>query len=292
MSMALSLKFDGPQAAQKNEEAGSDLGTEFGSEPSLTHSGMDDSDLDNFPFAPFEDRLVCFADEIPNGVLEEVIEIEALKEVSKFTNEEKAEAESAWRTELLNLLEDDDEEVQREGLRRLQGAVVELSLTEEGCEVVQRAFQVAHVGEEQKSLARELKKHVLQLSTSWYASEVLQTCLEVMRPADASFIVSELSGYSVATACSEPGHEVLCRVLEYLPSAHTAALVAELMNAAQFLCSSECASKVIMHLIDYSPQEQRRYVCEVLLAHEPFLSRHHSARKVLKRARVTLRQQQ
>jgi len=286
--MSLSLKFDVPKVAQKNEETGSDLGTEYGSEPSLTHSGQDESDFEN---SPFEDRLVCFADEIPKGVLNEVIEIENLTDVSRFTNDERAEAESAWRTELLNLLEDDDASVQREGLRRLEGAVVELSVSEEGCEVVQRAFEVARVGEEQTSLVRELKKHVLELAASQYGCEVLQTCLELMRPADASFIVSELCGYAVAISCSEPGHEVICRVLEYLPSAHTAALVAELMNAVQFLTVNEYASKVILTLIDYSPQEQRRYVCEVLLALEPFLSCHRSAQKVLKRARAMLRQQ-
>merc|ERR1712178_350485 len=161
------------------------------------------------------------------------------------------------RMELLSGLEDGNAKVRQETLSRLQGTVVELSVSAEGSKVVQRAFEVAHEGEEQKSLAEELKKRILYLAASQHGSEVLQTCLEVMRPADASFIVSEFSGYAVAAACSKPGHKVLCKVLECLPSVYTAALVSELMNAVPFLCSSMCGRQVIMHLIDYSTEQQR-----------------------------------
>jgi len=289
MSTFLSMKHDDPRVVQKLEETESDLGTECGSEPSLTYSGEDESDFENFALMPFESRIVAFADEIPNGVLVEVIEVECLKEFSSLTQEDKAEAESAWRMELLSGLEDDNVKVRQETLIRMQGAVVELSVSAEGCDVVQRAFEVANEVEEQKSLARELKKHVLHLAASEYGSKVLQTCLEVLGPSDAAFIVSKLSGYAVATACSEPGHEVLCRVLECLPSVYTAALVSELMNAVPFLCSSRCGRRVIMHMIDFSEQEQRRQVSEAVLQHEPFLSCHRSAKKVLQRAQVVLR---
>merc|ERR1712187_993624 len=63
------------------------------------------------PMEPFDDkaskpRRVRFADENDGVPIAEVIEVESLSEISRFTKEDKANVEASWRAELLEQLVD------------------------------------------------------------------------------------------------------------------------------------------------------------------------------------------
>merc|ERR1712187_927164 len=102
------------------------------------------------------------------------------------------------------------------GVACLQGVVVELAVSACGYEAVQQAFGMAR-GEDQAILLGEIRGHVRHLASSLYGAEVLQTCLQLMRPAAVSFIATELIGVAARVARSAVGHAVLCRIFEYLP---------------------------------------------------------------------------
>jgi hypothetical protein len=110
---------------------------------------------------------------------------------------------------------------------------------------------MSRCGAEQEMFVQELRGHVRQLANCPHGSEVLQCCLEVMRPSLVSFIAAELVGVASTTACSDNGWGVLCRILEFLPRTQTTALVAELLNDAPKLLRHEHAKLVMRHVYTY-----------------------------------------
>merc|ERR1712176_281828 len=226
------------------------------------------------------DRIVGFADEVANGVLEEVVEVESFKEYNKFTMEDKAQADKEWCEKVLEKFD-----IEEQGVACLQGVVVELAVSACGYEAVQQAFEISR-GEDQTILLGEIRGHVRHLASSLYGAEVLQTCLELMRPAAVSFIATELTGVAARVARSAVGHAVLCRILEHLPQKHTASLLEELSQSVVELSCHQYASLVVSHLIDYSSRPYQLHMCRMITLHEKMLRRHRSAIPLLRKAQL------
>jgi len=230
-----------------------------------------------------KDRIVAFADEVANGVLEEIVEVESFKEYTRFTAEDKKQADKEWCEKLLEQID-----LEKGGVACLQGVVVELAVSAHGYEVVQQAFELAR-GENQAMLLGEIRGNIRHLARSLYGAEVLQTCLELMRPAAVSFIAAELTGTATELARSEAGQWVLCRIFEYLPQKDIAPLCEQLLLSALDLCSHQFGSLVISHLIDYSSHPYQHRTCGIITLHANVLSKHRVAVPLVKKAQLCLR---
>lgn len=232
-------------------------------------------------------RRVRFADEASNCVpLEEVVEVVSFKNATKFSRLDYSKAEAEWISELLAQLDAEEglaDEI-RSALARLEGVVVELALREDGCEVVQRALEVASSGAEQEMLVSELRGHVRTLVASPYGSDVLRTCLEVLTPALAAFVVEELDGVWPDVARSEWGHRVACKALEELTDVQTASFVAQLTGDAAALCCDAWASSVLERVLELGTLAQQQCLCEVLVANAAQLLVDRRSRRVVKQA--------
>lgn len=259
----------------EDSEGSTDLGTDDTDDDCSCYSSSSFS----LPWA----RIVGFADEVPNGVLEEVIEIESFKEFCKFTAAEREQEEQEWCEKLLEAMEDD-----AGGITCLKGVVVELALSACGYEVVQHAFEIAR-GEEQASLLSEMRGNIRHLAESPYGTEVLQTCLELMRPSSVSFIAAELVGCAAEVACSEPGHAVLCRILEYMPVKFTAPLLDKLTMSVPDLCRNPYAIHVVSHLMDYASPPHQLRTCRMVAMYENVLSSNCLAIPLVRKAQLYIR---
>jgi pumilio RNA-binding family len=216
----------------------------------------------------------------------DVVEIESLKDLTRFTNEDKAQAETDWRNSLMRDLNAKDRDIRWATLARLEGSVLQLSMHREGSAVVQRAFEVARPGEEQDTFVGELHGHVRKLVLSSVGCEVLQTCIELMRPASAGFIAKELVGIASSVVRLEDGHQVLCRILEHLPRLYTAPLVLQILSTRQAatLCCDEHASLVLQHILEYGSSQEQLRVCELLIADIRIFRTHPVAYTIVQKA--------
>lgn len=181
-------------------------------------------------------RQVHFADDV-GGALAEVLEVKSLKMLSKFTKEDKVNAEAAWRGQLLAQLMDESSEVQQNALRRLEGVALELAFSDDTYQIVVRAAQVAHLCGEEEVFMREFYGHMRILALSTSGSEVLETCMDTLGPIASSSIANELAGFAVEAALHETAYNVICHLLENQPPEEIEPIVAELRMAEKQLAA-------------------------------------------------------
>mmetsp|Transcript_41344 Transcript_41344/g.109533 ORF Transcript_41344/g.109533 Transcript_41344/m.109533 type:complete len:338 (-) Transcript_41344:198-1211(-) len=231
---------------------------------------------EKLPFVPqSRTRRVSFADDLPGGIIAEVRQYTNFEQ-THWTRKERELSEGCGR--LLAQLDSDSEDVRRGALRPLAGFVRQLSLTDRGYEVIQRALEVARCGAEQEALTAELHTHVLELAASESGSEVLQSCLAFLPPARVQFIVSEIAGVSRYVAQHPSGHEVLCRILEFLSPVQAAPVVDALVTSdgvVAELCTNEYGQAVLASLLEYGSASTQERVCSLLVtaarASQPFV---------------------
>jgi hypothetical protein len=175
-------------------------------------------------------RKVRFADET-SGYLAEVIEVESLKILSRFSKKDRANAEVAWREELLAQLLDESSEVQKNALRRLEGVALGLAFSDDGYGIVNKAAEVARLYGEEETFMCEFYGHVRILALSSSGSEVLETCMDTLGPIASSAIARELVGFAAEAAIHETAYSVICHLLENQPPKEIEPLVVELRMA-------------------------------------------------------------
>eukprot|EP00746_Dinoflagellata_sp_MGD_P015827 gnl/MRDRNA2_/MRDRNA2_135380_c0_seq1.p1 gnl/MRDRNA2_/MRDRNA2_135380_c0~~gnl/MRDRNA2_/MRDRNA2_135380_c0_seq1.p1 ORF type:complete len:464 (-),score=63.90 gnl/MRDRNA2_/MRDRNA2_135380_c0_seq1:116-1408(-) len=234
-------------------------------------------------------RRVWFSDEVAGGLLVEVFEVESFKEFNKeacrlsTVQTELGADDKQWCDDLLRKLNGSDIETRTSALVELEGLILVLSLLPEGSDVVLRALDVARCGWEQRMLATELRGHVRELADSPYGNEVLQSCLEVMKPDAVSFIPQELVGVAASVASHEHGSGVLCRLIEHLPAHMSSSLIKEVLQHCASLSQNEFGNVVIQHILEYgSPLQQSQiYDCQALADELPNFNWHCSSNSLL-----------
>jgi len=202
---------------------------------------------------------VRFVDSVPGGVLAEVRRYVVMKPEdsgrSRFNR---------CCDELLEQMEADDHSSRRAALCLIKGQALRLSKTLRGRRVIERALEIARRGEEQESLITELRGHVLELALSLPGSKVLQSCLELLPPHQAHFIVSEIENDASNVALEDHGYGVLCRILEYTPPTLTVTLAETLLSGpggAAALCNDERGYAVLESLLEYGLASVQENVC-------------------------------
>jgi hypothetical protein len=181
--------------------------------------------------------------------LAQVIEVESLSNMTRFTKVDKSNAEAAWRQQMFANLMDESADVQKDALRRLECAALELAFSADGGSILEKAIEVAHRHTQEETFASELHGHVRALAWSSSGVDVLTKCLETFDAATTHFIVEELAGLAVAMALSEDGYTVICQILEYQPSEQVGALVAELRMGEETL-RSDVWGNIVLDILD------------------------------------------
>jgi hypothetical protein len=236
------------------------------------------------PRCPQRGRKVRFADDVDGGYIEEVREVESFKDDTRYTRDELIMLEQEWHECLLEQLE--DAQARPACLERLEGLVLQLASSEDGCAVVQRALELVQPGAQMNMLISELYGNVRQLLCTQAGCAVLDTCLEVMDPASVGFITMEVTGVACRIACLEHGHQVLCRLVEVLPPAGVYYLVCELLQGIVELTCHVYGSYVVQTLIECGTWEQKQHVAFVLAANAHIIGTNAAALDVMQTALV------
>ena len=187
---------------------------------------------------------------------------------NRFTVEDRARADSDWRSELLAQLQCARP---RGALERLEGSVVELALAgeENGSLAVQRALELAPPLQ-REGLIGELHGRVQGLLRSAHGSGVLRACLQLL-PQACGFIAREVGGHAVECLQLQGGADVLCEMLLRLPTAQVAPIKAELLGHLQWLCYHPHGGQVISSLLECGDRESRQQTAETISGEMQFL---------------------
>jgi len=169
----------------------------------------------------------------------------------------------------------------------LQPGMLELSLSEKGCWVIQKALEVAG-GEDRASLVEALKGHVQGLVESPFGNYVLQKSIECMPPYHVQFILDELSMFEggwVGVAKHRFGCRVAERLLEFCTEDMTAPLAEAITAEADVLARHPFANYVVQHVLEYGCQENRTRVIQAMINGDVcMLAQHRVASNVVERA--------
>eukprot|EP00928_Gymnodinium_smaydae_P012065 TRINITY_DN14396_c0_g1_i2.p1 TRINITY_DN14396_c0_g1~~TRINITY_DN14396_c0_g1_i2.p1 ORF type:complete len:507 (+),score=67.04 TRINITY_DN14396_c0_g1_i2:61-1581(+) len=151
-----------------------------------------------------------------------------------------------------------------QALQAIHGSMLALSLDANGCRLVQEAFEVADQSDA-AVLAHEFQGHVWTTIASPHGNYVVQKMVEVLPSSIVRFIVDELRGYAMETACHRFGCRVLCRLLEHTGSeASTIALMDEVLLQANALFTHEYGHYVIESMLEHGKPMQLSLVARAL----------------------------
>jgi hypothetical protein len=163
-------------------------------------------------------------------------------------------------------------------------ALLPLATSHEGCIEVRRMLQEARQSaEDQAAIAAEFHAHVKDLVASPHGCEVLQSCVELLKPRDSHFIAAELAGTASVIARNPTGYLVMCRVLEHLSPTEILPLIEELLADVASMCRHPKANIVIQHVFEYGLPEHRMHIAKELAADLERLGRHRSGSHVVEK---------
>jgi len=152
----------------------------------------------------------------------------------------------------------------------VQGLVVQLSMDQDGCRLLQSALECGD-GSERAAMAMEFYGHVCDAVESPHAHHVLQRIVELMPPSSVSFIIRELhSKWSPAfVARHRFGCRVLERVIEHFPAcpragAELAYFLESVIQDASFHCFHSFSTFVMQHILEYGSVAQQRAIVRSL----------------------------
>lgn len=172
-------------------------------------------------------------------------------------------------------------------IRWLHPAMLDLTLSENGCRVIQKALEVAG-GEDRQSLVDALHGHVWNLVESPHGNYVLQKSIEVMPPHSVQFILDELSsgeGGWIGVAKHRFGCRVAERLLEHCTESMTTPLAEAITREADVLARHPFANYVVQHVLEYGCQEHRTQVINAIIhGGIAMLAQHRVASNVVERA--------
>jgi len=120
---------------------------------------------------------------------------------------------------------------------------------------------------DQVALVTALHGHVREAINSPHANYVVQKVVELMTPAQASFVIEEVRGNAAAVARHRFGCRVLCRVLEHCSMGNglVNALVEEMLIDAPALCRHTFGNYVMQHVLEFGAPDQRHTIAMALL---------------------------
>jgi len=152
----------------------------------------------------------------------------------------------------------------------VHGLVVQLSMDQDGCHLLQSALEASN-GAERAAIAVEFYGHVCDALESPHAHHVLQRIVELMPPSSVCFILRELqTKWSPAfLARHRFGCRVLERIIEHFPACPQAGpelvyfLEGITQNAAPH-CHHAFATFVMQHILEYGTVEQQRAIVKSL----------------------------
>jgi len=151
----------------------------------------------------------------------------------------------------------------------VQGLVVQLSMDQDGCRLLQSALETGD-GAERAAMSMEFYGHVCDALESPHAHHVLQLIVQLMPPSSVSFIIHEMQYKWSPTFVARHrfGCRVLERVIEHFPACpHAGAELAYflegiLQDAALTAgcCYHSFSTFVMQHILEYGSVDQQRAI--------------------------------
>jgi pumilio RNA-binding family len=149
----------------------------------------------------------------------------------------------------------------------LHPATLQLALSEHGCRVVQKVFDVAG-GEARAALSDQLRGHVLDMLYSPHGNHVLQKFVEVMPSCAMQFVLDELEVYKggwATLAKHKFGCRIEQRILEHCPERMTSGLVEAIVQNAGTLFMHKFGNYVVQSVLEHAVDAQRCRVVDALI---------------------------
>lgn len=224
----------------------------------------------------------CFSDG-PNDVRETVEETVPAHDVRADSKEDvDSDSKEEYHEEEQQLVGCEESLVSAAQGQRMP--LFTLATSHEGCIAVRRVLQEARQSvKEQSAIAAEFHGHVKDLVASPQGCEVLQSCVEMLKPTDSHFVAAELTGVASTVARSPAGYLVMCRVLEHLPAAGILPMIEELLAESASLCRHHRANIVVQHVFEHGLFEHRMHIAKVLAADLECIGRHRSGSHVVEK---------
>jgi hypothetical protein len=152
----------------------------------------------------------------------------------------------------------------------VQGLVVQLSMDQDGCRLLQSALETGD-GAERAAMSMEFYGHVCDALESPHAHHVLQRIIELMPPSSVSFILRELQYKWSPTFVARHrfGCRVLERVIEHFPAcphagAELAYFLEGILQDAAPHCYHSFSTFVMQHILEYGSMDQQRAIVSSL----------------------------
>jgi hypothetical protein len=148
----------------------------------------------------------------------------------------------------------------------VQGVVVQLSMDQDGCRLLQSALETGD-GAERAAMSMEFYGHVCDALESPHAHHVLQRIVELMPPSSVIFILRELQYKWSPTFVARHrfGCRVLERVIEHFPAcphagAELAYFLEGILQDAAPHCYHSFSTFVLQHILEYGSVDQQRAI--------------------------------
>jgi hypothetical protein len=152
----------------------------------------------------------------------------------------------------------------------VQGLVVQLSMDQDGCRLLQSALETGD-GAERAAMSMEFYGHVCDALESPHAHHVLQRIVELMPPSSVSFILHELQYKWNPTFVARHrfGCRVLERVIEHFPAcphagSELAYFLEGILQDAAPHCYHSFSTFVMQHILEYGSVDQQRAIVNSL----------------------------
>lgn len=165
----------------------------------------------------------------------------------------------------------------------LAPVVKKLSLSREGCRVVQKAIETAG-GRDRDQLVKKLEPHIIELIESPHGNHVVAKMVEIMPPVSIGFVIEAIKGKAAPIARHRFGCRILERLVEHCSEQQISVVLDEVVAQAEPLCRHPYGNFVVQHLLEHGSHNRRVGILYNLLQTLPQLAVHRTASHVVQKA--------
>jgi len=164
----------------------------------------------------------------------------------------------------------------------LLGAVMRLSMDDNGCWVVQRAIRVSP-REAQVQLLGELADEIAHCMESKHGNFVIQTCIEHMPPEALVIVIQAVEADVRHFATQKYGCRVVQRLLEHIPAHRMSIILEALVDAVLELCRNPYGCYVLRCALERGRPEDKVRIFQAMRVNAVPLSRNRLAGLVIEK---------
>jgi pumilio RNA-binding family len=183
---------------------------------------------------------------------------------------------------IIDLLDGPSDTDKHAVLLQLPSIAKQLSLSRNGCRIVQKAIEVAG-GFDRDRLIASLRDHVTELYESPHGNHVLSKAIEVLPASKIHFVISALLGRGLAVSKHRFGCRIVCRLIEHCNDEVIGELLDEILSETDLLARHSFGNFVIQTAMEHVSPVRRAVMLSQLLPDFTSLAMHRTGSLVAQR---------